>query len=304
MGGRGTVDRADILHCRSPCPGCARTSGATVAILSPARMVSAGSGPPPDQVLPPYHSGNPAPDVPTSHPSAGNGKLSGDDAVGGRDRLLLRFLSRRKNHRPLLIGFDTRVHLSGGDVTITHTSGILQVFLKRSETDQYGRGTEVFIGTSANDLCPVEAVCAYVASHGMDPGALFSVEGGAPLTKARFVVPVCVALTIEQEYQLLETPGIVFVSARQRWLLRPDYPVRLSSSRALDKLCFFPGTYGAAGSVLPATSSYAMSCHTYGDVLYLACSPIIAIHSVLRVCLGGYGSHILLPLLEQGWSLN
>ena len=111
-GGRGTVNRADVPRRRSPRPGCARTPGAAGAIFSPppasgpewGPQGAGRRGPAPDQASPPYHSSDPAPDAPTSHPSAGDGQLSGDDAVGSRDRLLLRFLSRRRNHRPPLIG--------------------------------------------------------------------------------------------------------------------------------------------------------------------------------------------------------
>ena len=96
---------------------------------------------------------------------------------------------------PLSSAFDARVHLCWGDVAIADTGGVLRVFLKRSKTDQFGRGTEVFIGATANDLGPVEAVRAYVARRGTAPGAFFCGEGGAPLTKMRFVVLVRAALT-------------------------------------------------------------------------------------------------------------
>ena len=68
------------------------------------RLVQNGAGLPPDQASPNNHPGDPAPDAPTSHPSASDGQLSGDDAVGSRDGLLFWFLSRRRNHRPPLIG--------------------------------------------------------------------------------------------------------------------------------------------------------------------------------------------------------
>ena len=96
---------------------------------------------------------------------------------------------------PTTSAFDAATHLSWGDVAIDVTGMALRVFLKRSKTDQYGRGTEVFLGATGNDLCPVEAVRAYVANRGAAPGAFFCTEGGAPLTKARFVELVRSALT-------------------------------------------------------------------------------------------------------------
>ena len=56
---------------------------------------------------------------------------------------------------PSVTAYDPAVHLSWGDVTISDDGRVLRVFLKRSKTDQYGRGVEVFIGSTADDLCPV-----------------------------------------------------------------------------------------------------------------------------------------------------
>ena len=39
--------------------------------------------------------------------------------------------------------FDPSLHLAWGDVSISGDNQALRVFLKRSKTDQYGRGTEV-----------------------------------------------------------------------------------------------------------------------------------------------------------------
>ena len=61
------------------------------------------------------------------------------------------------------------------------------MFLKRSKTDQYGRGTEVFLGATADDICPVAAVRGYVAQRGVSPGPFFRDGEGSPLTKAKFV---------------------------------------------------------------------------------------------------------------------
>ena len=69
------------------------------------------------------------------------------------------------------------------------------MFLKRSKTDQYGRGTEVFIGSTGDELCPVHAVRSYVARRGDSPGAFFCSAEGVPLSKSRFVELVRSALT-------------------------------------------------------------------------------------------------------------
>ena len=90
--------------------------------------------------------------------------------------------------RPLARGgFDAGAHLAWGDVSICEDGRTVRVFLKRSKTDQYGRGTEVFIGSTRDELCPVRAVCSYVAIRGNSPGAFFRSSDGVPLTKGRFV---------------------------------------------------------------------------------------------------------------------
>ena len=91
--------------------------------------------------------------------------------------------------------YDSAVHLSWGDVSISDDGRILRVFLKRSKTDQYGRGVEVFIGAMDNDLCPVRAVRIYMTLRGTQAGAFFCVVGGSPLTKCRFVELVRSALS-------------------------------------------------------------------------------------------------------------
>ena len=90
---------------------------------------------------------------------------------------------------------DTRINLSWGDVSIREDGRALRVFLKRSKTDQYERGTEVFIGSTGDELCPVLAVRSYVARRGDSPGAFLCSAEGVPLSKSRFVELVRSALT-------------------------------------------------------------------------------------------------------------
>ena len=95
---------------------------------------------------------------------------------------------------PSVTAYDPAVHLSWGDVTISDDGRVLRVFLKRSKTDQYGRGVEVFIGSTADDLCPVKATRSYVTRRGVQSGPFFCLAGGEPLTKARFVALVRTSL--------------------------------------------------------------------------------------------------------------
>ena len=83
--------------------------------------------------------------------------------------------------------FDEAVHLSWGDVSLSEDGRNLRVFLKCTKTDQLMRGTEVYVGTTANDLCPVTAIRDYVARRGVSPGAFFRLADGTPLTNVELV---------------------------------------------------------------------------------------------------------------------
>ena len=63
---------------------------------------------------------------------------------------------------------------------------MVQVSLKRSKTDQFGRGTKVYIGMTACILCPVAAVLSYISIRGTAPGPFFLFSNGQPLTKPLF----------------------------------------------------------------------------------------------------------------------
>ena len=81
--------------------------------------------------------------------------------------------------------FNPATDLAWGDVTIDNGSSpqILQVYLKRSKTDQAGKGAHTYIGKTGGELCPVSAT---LASRGPKPGPFFKFKDGKPLTKAKF----------------------------------------------------------------------------------------------------------------------
>ena len=88
---------------------------------------------------------------------------------------------------PTRSSFDPASHLAWGDVAISSDGRTVRVVLKRSKTDQFGRGVEVFLAATGDELCPVAAVRSYVARRGDSAGAFFREADEAPLTKARFV---------------------------------------------------------------------------------------------------------------------
>ena len=68
---------------------------------------------------------------------------------------------------PSLNSFDARVHLSWLDVAIDNPKDprLLRIKLKRSKTDQLGKGVEVYVGRTGCSLCPIAAVSAYMVSR-------------------------------------------------------------------------------------------------------------------------------------------
>ena len=84
--------------------------------------------------------------------------------------------------------FDSSKHLAWGDVAIDDSSNpqLLKVHLKRSKTDQLGKGVDIYIGKTNCPLCSVVAVLAYMASRGPSAGPFFKLANGHPLTKSGF----------------------------------------------------------------------------------------------------------------------
>ena len=93
---------------------------------------------------------------------------------------------------------------------------------------------------TGNDLCSVRAVSVYATRRGAAPGGFFCAEGGAPLTKARFVELVRAALTCAR-VPIAEYSGHSFrigaatvaakagipdstIQALGKWLVEPRIP--------------------------------------------------------------------------------
>ena len=68
------------------------------------------------------------------------------------------------------------------------------ICLKRSKTDPFRSGVSVYLARTFKDLCPVEALLAYLHIRGKAPGPLFRLEDGTPLWKSKFISLVRLAL--------------------------------------------------------------------------------------------------------------
>jgi site-specific recombinase XerD len=64
----------------------------------------------------------------------------------------------------------------------------IKLHLTRSKTDPFGKGTEIYLGITGLDLCPVSALLQYMMVR-PDPkqGPLFVLQNGQPLSRDQFV---------------------------------------------------------------------------------------------------------------------
>lgn len=64
---------------------------------------------------------------------------------------------------------------------------MFRIFLKKSKTDQFGKGAHIILGSTDKQVCPVSSLTSYLASRPSSPGPLFINAEGSPITKPRFV---------------------------------------------------------------------------------------------------------------------
>lgn len=73
---------------------------------------------------------------------------------------------------------------------------VIRIHLRRSKTDQFGRGVDIYLGATGDELCPVAALLAYLAVRGGEDGPLFRFRDCRALTREVFVDKVRSALSI------------------------------------------------------------------------------------------------------------
>ena len=63
----------------------------------------------------------------------------------------------------MVAGFNSAVHLGWGDVVVNDPAApaMLKIHLRGSKCDQFGKGVDVFVGQSGNELCHVDAFIAF-----------------------------------------------------------------------------------------------------------------------------------------------
>ena len=85
--------------------------------------------------------------------------------------------------------FNPAWHLTPQDLAFDSDAepSMLQIHLKGSKPDQLRAGIHLYVGATGNDLCPIAAMVTYLAVRGMEPGPLFCLQSGQPLSRAHFV---------------------------------------------------------------------------------------------------------------------
>lgn len=63
----------------------------------------------------------------------------------------------------------------------------LRLFLRRAKTDPFGKGVEIFLGSSGTEVCAVAALLSYMSVRPPARGHLFVWEDGRPLSRPVFV---------------------------------------------------------------------------------------------------------------------
>ena len=93
--------------------------------------------------------------------------------------------------------FDSSCHLSLADISIDsyQNPSVMCVTIKKSKTDPFRHGVQLFIGRNHSVLCPVGAMLSYLVHRGNSEGPLFKFESGAPLSRHSLVVHLRLALT-------------------------------------------------------------------------------------------------------------
>lgn len=93
--------------------------------------------------------------------------------------------------------FDPNSHLSIRDISLDSLANPqkVQIHLKRSKTDQWGHGFQVYLGRTDSHLCPVKALLTYVAARGFKEGPLFINRDGSPFSQQQLITSLRQALT-------------------------------------------------------------------------------------------------------------
>ena len=92
--------------------------------------------------------------------------------------------------------YDPETHLNLSDLALdSHTSpSMVRLAIKQSKTDPFRQGVEIFLGKTGTAICPVNALVQYIGIRPPNPGPLFILSTGVPLTRTYLVSNLQAAL--------------------------------------------------------------------------------------------------------------
>ena len=67
---------------------------------------------------------------------------------------------------------------------------MIQIHLKKSKYDQFGVGSDIVLGATGADVCPVKAIISYIEHRGSRMGAFFTDSSHKPLSKSWFIAQI------------------------------------------------------------------------------------------------------------------
>ena len=74
--------------------------------------------------------------------------------------------------------------------------GTFKIRIKVPKTDQFRKGVDIYLRRTHNQLCPVEAILAYIAKQGREQGLQFRFKDGCLLTKDQLMSKVRESLSM------------------------------------------------------------------------------------------------------------
>ena len=115
----------------------------------------------------------------TSGTSRCSGRLAASDSLAFFARVNLRCHA----------AFDPHRHLSPADIAVDSVEAptFVRLRLEESKEEPFCNGVAVVIGRAEADICPVNALLAYVARRGMEKGPIFVFGDGSALSRQALV---------------------------------------------------------------------------------------------------------------------
>ena len=94
------------------------------------------------------------------------------------------------------------MHLSYSEISVDKSDNpsVVVVYVKRSKTDSFCKGTSITLGATHDALYPVKAIMPYLARQGSQAGPLFICENNHYLTFRSYLKKLLQDLNLDPSY--------------------------------------------------------------------------------------------------------